>query len=733
MTPRRKTGLRSVAPVADVFVCLGLLACSIAAGAEPPVPVVAPSERTVALPAPVAPLAYEVDVNEGGGFTVRVKGRAYRIESSYSYPHGGENRLVAGKPETGGEASWRAATEKLDEKTHRVQAQGQFYAVDRRLELQPTRIMVRDTIRNTSDDVVGIILSNHINTRGAEGVTPTMLNKLTAFVHDERGGVGILALDDLYQIQERSSFSDGLASLRTQNFGLDKGASYTVEWAVYPTATADYYDFINQVRKDEGLNRRVEGAFAFVPRRDPPSPETMDLLNLKYTSLGCLGKPPDDPAVSLEGFEFAEYPQECRLIKQTFAETKKRYPGVRVMFHVAHGLYACNNPEERFPDSRVLRADGKQIMYGGNDVKYYEPYFSKERVDAGWRWYIFYPTLENRFGKAMIRAMEYMVDELGATGMWADGFLSGYAYVDGADGYSYDRWDGHSVDIDPQTKLVTRKKTCVAWASLPVLKKVVQIIAAKGGVTITNEGPDYPMSRAFWKEDVIASCEGSPDSVVGLQLSRAPCSLSSAATTAEASYLDILAKLDRGSLYYWYSHSMDHKTLVEHMYPIEIESIHAGTIRGRDRIVTKNSGTYGWPGDRALHVVYRYDARGNLAGNDFLSTVDPKGVCTEVRLAQNESAAVVKIPVTIESPQAVNVNVRRYDAGGIEIAMNGGGEAKLRVAAGTFAVTPGAAYRVTAGTPQRVTAGNDATLEFALSLAGATTVTVEADRGTTAK
>ena len=60
---------------------------------------------------------------------------------------------------------------------------------------------------------------------------------------------------------------------------------------------------------------------------------------------------------------------------------------------------------------------------------------------------------------------------------------------------------------------------------------------------------------------------------------------------------------------------MDHKTLVEHMYPIKIESIHAGTIRGRDRIVTKNSGVYGWPGDRRLHVVYRYDARGYLGGS----------------------------------------------------------------------------------------------------------------------
>ena len=314
----------------------------------------------------------------------------------------------------------------------------------------------------------------------------------------------------------------------------------------------------------------------------------------------------------------------------------------------------------------------------------------------------------------MIQAMETMVDELGATGMWADGFLSGYAYVDGNDGgYSYDRWDGHSVDIDPQTKLVTRKKTCVAWASLPVLKKVVQIIAAKGGVTITNEGPDYPMSRSFWKEDVIASCEGSPDSVVALHLGRAPCSLSSAAPTAEASYLDILAKLDRG------------------VAVLLVPAQHGPQDAGRAHVPDRNridprrhdSRPRSHRDEELRHV--RLAGRSGTARR--LSVRRPRVSChattssaRSTRTAcgrrcdwrKNESAAVVKIPVTIQSPEPVNVNVRRYDVGGIDIALNGRGEARVRVTTGTFAVTPGVVYRITASSTQRVTAGEDATLEF---------------------
>ena len=647
---------------------------TVAPAAEPQPSVPPPAERTVASTPPLDWSPFEFDMRPGGGFTVRVKGREYRLESSYSYPHGGENRLLAAGSDSKGEATWKVDVEKLDEKNYRVEAAGKYYKVDRHIEVQKTRVLVKDTITNLSDDVLGIILDNHINTRGDEGIQPTMMNKLTAFVHDEHGGVGIIALDDLYQFQEKPRFAHGLASLRDENFGLDRGASYTIEWAVYPTASDDYYDFINRVRKDEGLNRRVEGSFSFVPRRDPPEKSFLDLYNLKYTSIGCLSKPPDDPTVGVEGIEFMEYPEECRLLKETFAKTKRLYPDVKVMFHVAHGLYACNDPKERFGDSRVIRADGKQIMYGGNNPDYYAKYFSKEKVEQGWRWWIFYPTMENSFGKAMIEAAHYMVDELGATGMWADGFISGYSYVDGnGEGYSYDRWDGHSVDIDPKTKLVTRKKTCVSWVSLPVLVKVVRIIAEGGGVTLTNEGPNFVTPRSLWKEQVIASCEGSPESVIALHLGRAPCSLSSPAKTAEESYRDILQKLEHGSLYFMYVHAMDHKTLLEHMYPITIESIHQGTVRGTERIITKNSGAYGWPGDRSLHIVYRYDSTGHLADNRFLSTADKSGVHTELQLGKDESAAVVKIPVEIESSSPVNLHVRRYDADGLIVALNGRG------------------------------------------------------------
>ena len=711
----------------------------------PPAPVISPKTKTVsALPEPITPPPYKLEVKPGGGMAVTIGNRTFKVESSYSYPHGGKNRLLASTPDQKGEKSWSVKTEKLNDCTYEVKADGEYYSITRRIKIEPTRVMIHDTIGNKSDDVVGIILSNHLNIQSNPKLQAKMMQKFTAFVHATDCGVGIIALDDLYQIQEHSRFENGLAELRTDDFGLGRGASYTLQWAIYPTASNDYYDFISQIRKDEGINRRIDGAFNFTgsvqeqARRTVPSKEYIDLKNLAYLSLNCLSFPKDDPSISLEGIEFIEYPKESAAIKKTISQINAVDPNVKVMFHVAHGLYACNNPEQRFPDSRVIRSDGQPIHYYGamegapkGWVERYSGYFSQQRLDEGWRWWIFYPTMENSFGKAMIEAMDYMINELGATGMWADGFISGYAQVqDNDDGYSYDRWDGHSVDIDPETKLVTRKKTCVAWVSLPVLKKVVQMIAAKDGVTIINEGPLFPDSRTFWNEEIITSCEGRPEALIGIHLGRAPAPLGHRGASMRDKYQDMLRTLEYGCLYFWWTYkplTNDYKTLVEHMYPITIESIHAGTIRGKDRVITKKSGVYGWHEDRSLHKVYRYDARGALFDNRFLTTIDHSSVRTEVALEKDQSAVVVKLPIVLAASSPVNVNVRQYDTKTIQMELNGRGKVTLRIANGQFEVKSGATYRIETGNhSRRIDADATGTVAFQLNLTGAMNLAIMA-------
>jgi hypothetical protein len=45
-----------------------------------------------------------------------------------------------------------------------------------------------------------------------------------------------------------------------------------------------------------------------------------------------------------------------------------------------------------------------------------------------------------------------MMDEMGAGGVFLDGFM-----IHHGGSFTYDRWDGHTVEIDPKTKTITRK------------------------------------------------------------------------------------------------------------------------------------------------------------------------------------------------------------------------------------------------------------------------------------
>ena len=80
----------------------------------PAMKVASPREKVVAaLSPPAALVPYEVDLHAGGGFSIAVGGDSYPVESTYSYPHGGENGLLAGDAPAGNaEPTWRVTTKR---------------------------------------------------------------------------------------------------------------------------------------------------------------------------------------------------------------------------------------------------------------------------------------------------------------------------------------------------------------------------------------------------------------------------------------------------------------------------------------------------------------------------------------------------------------------------------------------------------------------------------------------
>ncbi len=704
----------------------------------PPLPVAVPrpAEMIVsALPESPKPLAFCVETDACGGLLVRAKGREFPVLSEFSYPGGGFNAL--GRPagnDRQAEPAWKPTVEQLSPAQYRITAAGKYYRLVRCVAAEPNRVVVRDTITNKTGEPLGILVRNGLGSLagvsgdrfvagyrcGGEVIDRPVKTNPTLFVPGRDMGLGLVALDDVFIVQSLATTRGDSAALHTDTFALDKNASYTLEWAVYPTGSDDYYDFINQVRRDEGRNGTVDGAMGFVTRgpndrRSIPTPADLAMRNLKYLLIHCLSYVADDPGISIEGIEFLDFPKERAMLKEQFAAIRRQSPGMKIAFHVAHSLYATNRPDQLFADSRVIDAGGKQAVYTTNPG----PYFSPERRAQGWNWYIYYPTLENSCGRAMLQSVDVMMDEIGADGPFMDGFMWAY----GGD-YTYDRWDGHTAQIDPKTKTIVRKMGSVLLLSQDALVAFCRKIRDKGGVVIANNSI---MTRTIARETYILherECFAGPE--VHLASTPMALSLPSAIRGEPDVFRDVLDKLRWGNLYAYYEEGrLTHPSVPAQMYPITFEELHAGYVKGQQRLITMHSGIYGWRGDRQLHYVYRYDSRGVPIPHAFLSTVDAAGVRTRVELAKDQCSVVTKIPVSIESAGPVNFRVDRYDGQGCDLVASGRGTATLVIRDGGFPVTAQAKYvlRVTGADARPATAGGPS-LSFSLPLADETRISL---------
>jgi hypothetical protein len=702
----------------------------------PPAPptVVAPDRQMLPpLAPPVKPVPFTVAVTEDGGLAVRAQGASYRVAAAFSYPNGGFNVLGEGDTREPSEAEWQPRVEQTGPAQHRITAAAKHYSLSRVIEVQTSRILVQDTIANRTAQPLGVLVRNVIDTRaappaglwvagystGGEVVARPVKANPTIFLSRPGAGLGVVALDDVFIVQSLATVQGGMATLHSDTFALDGNASYTLEWAIYPTASSDYYDFINQLRRDEGRNGTIDGGLGFISRgprdrRGVPTREFVELRNLKYGIIHCLSFAADDPGVSIEGIEFIDFPQERKLLREQVAAIHQAFPAMRVTFHIAHSLYATNRPHEVFPDSRVVNAEGQQAVYTSNPGSY----FSRERFEQGWNWYIYYPTPENSFGRALLASVDTLMGEIGADGAFMDGFMWAYGGE-----YTYDRWDGHTARIDPQTKTIIRTMGSVLLLSQDALVAFARKIRDRGGVVIGNNSV---ITRTIGRENyILHDRECFPGPEVHLASTPTALSLPAAIRSEPDLHRDVLDKLKWGNLYIYYQEGqVTHPSLPARMYPIALEEIHAGYVKGTQRLVTMRSGLYGWPGDQDLHLAYLYDARGVGIPHAFLTTVDADGVRTQVDLAQSQAAVVLKIPAVLAAAGPVNALVRRYDSQAVEVMMNGSGRAVLTLRSGDFAVAPDTAYEVEVAAKQPLSSDAAGVLSVALELAGQTTVRV---------
>lgn len=548
-----------------------------------------------------------------------------------------EDQPLGVKVQTGGEAflvSSRFSTPDGKWNTGR----SALYAHSRKIRYEQEAIVVQDTFKNRTDQDIPIIQSHEVAipgnnpkawlggllVQGGSGSRHDPENP-TSYAENSDAGIGMLPLSDAFRVHSKNAWDGQVLSLTDDMFVLAPKTTYIAEWAIIPQRSASFWGFINSTRRLLDVNFPLKAQFAFL-RLDPkpvypdwPDSLVQDFLKFKGADVVTLynfykGKYRFGTAFQKE-IDFQDF-------RSHNEELNRLAPNVIPLVYYHCYLDSSDSASEEFSKDAMLDSDGKTINYGG--VHSYM--------------HAFIPTLENGFGKASAKNIDLIFDQSGAKGVYWDEMertVGEFHYGE--------PWDGVSGDIDTSTFKLIRKKSSVPLLSQPFRIFHVRRIQEKGFL-IANAMPytrtigDLKFQR-FVETGSISNCAKAilyTPVALGDHLSE---------TNEADAYSVMLKALDYGCLYNWYGDDIipTHKTLASYMFPITPVQLGPGFIIGKERIVTKESGLYGW-NDDSEHEVRIFDATG-LPREDFNAPL-VKGVnnttLTELRLAEGWSAVIIR-------------------------------------------------------------------------------------------
>jgi len=433
--------------------------------------------------------------------------------------------------------------------------------------------------------------------------------------------LGLIAISDAFRIHVRNYALEGCLGLADSNLVLPPKATHTLRWAIIPTPTADYWRFLNAARRLVKANFTIPGAFAFLRVSNLTKvwsdEQTRDFIQRKDAMYACasLGRYKGRYA---HGTAFQRVPHEPYI--EAFARRRRLVPDVRNLVYFHCFLDVTDEAPERFADSRTLRPDGQQADYGKPHQR------------------IFHPTQSNSFGKEIGRNVDIILDKIGAEGVyWDEHEYSAYSYHYG------EPWDGVSGDIDPKRMTVRRLKSSVtllsqAWR-LAMVRRIMKGASLIGNGVPRTEAMAATQFPCFVETGSISNCAKA-------QL-YSPIALGDHLTERNElnAYKVMLDALDYGCVYHWYNDVLvipTHHHITRVMYPITPLELHAGYVIGRERIITKRSGLFGW-GDDSRHEVHVFDHEGREVENHKTPLVTRQGhTYSELRLPEDWSAAIVR-------------------------------------------------------------------------------------------
>jgi hypothetical protein len=567
-----------------------------------------------------------------------------------------------------------------------------FYTVSRTIKKSPARITFFDKLENTSSELIGIrirysVPSNQFKTiylagdasparkRASGGANPSIFA-----THPKRElGLGMIAEDDIFRVQNIQFDENGKAGIMTETFALSPGESRTIEWSIYPTCSADYFDFINAVRRDWEVNFPIVGQFLtglslFYQITEAKARRLVKKTDLNYCTLSVLywrhlgGKFSrytsyihgaalmDEKCRAIQGP--GQAPSEVdvepmrKFIRKTLANAHKFTPNLKTMIYVHNQLSVELDDEEKYKGSAIIQRDGSPRRSG---IFHY-----------------FIPTAENAYGRKQLAWIAYLLDNFDLDGIYHDEFTSVNRPI------TYGMWDRVSVELDKNNR-VSRKIGFIPLLMLAHNLKVMDyVINQRKKVFIANFAPATRSERRFKYPRFEETFHSYMPLLTHLYT---PIQLGDILTfpkNRQGMMTDVRNALLNGTLYYYYHRLQACPTITNLMFPFTPIEIHRGWLLGQERILTIYSGRFGWKRENSLCVPHVFSQSGEKSSNySFEFKNSTFGTVCDLTLPKDYCAALIRIPVKAILSDGAALSDISWKDGVFQAKLSGNGIAKI--------------------------------------------------------
>ncbi|HBG27893.1 MAG TPA: hypothetical protein DDX75_12460 [Phycisphaerales bacterium] len=616
----------------------------------------------------------------------------YTINSSFSYPYmsaGQWNELGSGSGS--GHESWDYQTNEVDSGRVDVNSSCDYYRMSRKVITKDDHFEVEDTFTNLSGGNLGVVFENNVicnlsdvpylgGEQNKEWTTSIPTTNSSYFLPSANSGLGIVAEDDFLRAHQNMAHSSMGAKMRNENFGLPVGGSYTFRWSIYPEQSKDYFDFINKVRRNWGVNYKIEGPFGFMPKANLMNLETGILKSdevikqlISQRGIRILAISPPDLTNSnpytrqaLENYDINADIADMVRIKERI---KYLLPDVRVILMMQSILCGAFSDSgsllPKYPDSVEIASDGvtpKWWEYETLGTTAWDQMVAADLVRFKHQ-----PVIGNSFYNNLCNIRDKVLNA-GLDGLYIDTFNRLYSEKYGR--WTYRQWDNVTVDMNLNDYTISKLKSELGVLTSAARCELVQKVLNAGGVIYTNHQSETTTLRdtKLWQFREVGPDTRQTDLGTPIALGyykgytyRDPNDWD----TDEDLYDNIRDFINNGQLYAFYScWGLTRECMLPNMYPFTPIDIRPGILIGEERIITTKSGIYGW-GDMSNARAVFYNPQGIISSGNVVVSSNATERTFQLSLDEGWTAILIRnadqarypVPENGETEVAIDIDL----------------------------------------------------------------------------